>query len=600
MEFFNLNMLFQNRVRRYGNRVFVIRKEEGRWKDLSWNEVSENVKRISLGLISLGLQKGDRVAILSETRAEWLFSYLGILASAGVLAPIYHTNSPDQCRYVINDSGSRFVFAEDQEQADKILAHWEDMPTLEKMIVFERYKLSDDLRLMPFKKLRALGLEWEKTRGDREYDERSNGVRPGELSALVYTSGTTGRPKGAMITHQNLLASAEILHEVLPTTEKDRGLAFLPMAHVAEMLLFWVRVFAGQHFAYAEDVFTLPRDIIEVEPTFFMSTPRFFERYYNQIWGLIEDAPWLRKLVIDLSLQIGSRVRDHKEKKTRIPFTLTVLYWLSYCVTFRKIRKMFGGRIKTFLSAGAPIASKIVHFFAAVGLPIYEAYGLTETTASGTYNNPQAYRFGSVGRPGRGIQVKLDEDGEILIKSPSNCLGYHNQPEKTAELFHNGWLRTGDVGYFDQEGFLFITDRKKDIIINSSGKNITPSYIENLIKTSRYISQIVVYGDGLPYVSALITLDETETVKYARDKRIVYTGFADLTQKPEIAELIDQEIKARNKELSHPEQIRRFTILEEELRQDDEEVTPTMKVKRQILAERYGDKIKMMYRKKSE
>jgi len=595
----NLSLLFQDRVATYKDKTFIIRKQGGRWNDVSWNQVSQEVKKNSLGLISLGLKKRERVAILSETRAEWLFAYLAILASCGVLAPIYHTNSPDQCHYVINDSGARFAFVEDQEQLDKFLEFWEHMPSLEKIIVFEKYEPADDNRIMSLQALTDLGVEWEQSKDASIYWERLKAVQADDLSALVYTSGTTGRPKGTIITHQNLLASADFLNTALPTNGKDRGLAFLPMAHVAEMLLFWVRVLAGQQYAYAEDVFSLPRDIVEVEPTFFMSTPRFFEKYYNQIWGTIEEAPWFRRAVIDLSLKIGNRVKECRQMKSAIPWYLNLLSGLAYLVTFRKIRKMFGGRIKTFLSAGAPIADKIVHFFASIGLPIYVAYGLTETAASGSYNTREAYRFGSVGKPVKGIKVKINADGEILIKSPGNCVGYYNQPEKTAGLFEDGFLRTGDVGYFDEDGFLFITDRKKDIFINTSGKNITPSYIENLMKTSRYISQIMVYGDQQPYITALVTLDEVETVKYARDSGVVYTGFADLTHKAEIIALIDQEIKTRNKELSHPEQIRRFSILEKELRQDDEEVTPTMKVKRQIMEKRYRDKIASMYSQQS-
>jgi long-chain acyl-CoA synthetase len=493
------------------------------------------------------------------------------------------------------DSGSRFAFAEDQEQLDKFLAGWQDMPDLEKIIVFENYKLGNDSRVMGWDSLNALGNKENHDRRDATYTERLRAVQPTDLSALVYTSGTTGRPKGTMLTHQNLIAASNFLNAALPTGTTDRGLAFLPMAHIAEMLLFWVRVRAGQHFAYAEDVFSLPRDIIEVEPTFFMSTPRFFEKYYNQIWGIIEEAPCLRRAIIDICLKIGSTVNGYRQRNASVPKYLGVLNGLAYLVTYRKIRKMFGGRIRTFLSAGAPIADKIVHFFAAIGLPIYEAYGLTETAASGSYNTRQEFRFGSVGKPPAGIKIKIAADGEILIKSPGNCAGYYNQPEKSAMLFEEGFLKTGDVGFIDADGFLFITDRKKDIFINTSGKNITPSYIENLMKTSRYISQIMTYGDGRPYITALITLDETETIKYARDRGIVYTGFADLTKKPEIITLIDQEINARNQELSHPEQIKRFTILEEELRQDDEEVTPTMKVKRQIMEKRYKDKIEAMY-----
>ena len=595
----NLNLLFQDRVKIYGENTFIIRKENGRWKDISWNQVAANVKITSLGLICLGIRSADRVAILSETRTEWLFAYLAILAAGGILAPIYHTNSPDQCRYVINDSGSRFAFAEDQEQLDKLLARWQDMPGLEKIIVFEKYKRTNDSRVMSLKTLNALGKNEIQAKGESVYLQRLSAVQTTDLSALVYTSGTTGRPKGTMLSHQNLLASSNFLNAALPTDAKDRGLAFLPMAHIAEILLFWVRVRAGQHFAYAQDVFSLPRDIIEVEPTFFMSTPRFFEKYYNQIWGIIEEAPWLRRAIIDICLKIGSKVKQCRQLNAPVPKYLHVLNWLAYLVTFRKIRKMFGGRIHTFLSAGAPIADKIVHFFATVGLPIYEAYGLTETAASGSYNTREEYRFGSVGKPPKGVQIKIDGDGEILIKSPGNCSGYYNQPEKSAALFEDEYLKTGDVGFIDADGFLFITDRKKDIFINTSGKNITPSYIENLMKTSRYISQIMIYGDRRPYTTALVTLDETETIKYARDRGIVYTGFADLTQKPDIITLIHKEISSRNRELSHPEQIKKFTILEEELRQDDEEVTPTMKVKRQIMEKRYKHKIEAMYAEKT-
>ena len=595
MAYRNLNLLFQDRAKINGEKTFIICKKGGRWKDVSWNQVAVNVKTTSLGLISLGLECGDRVAILSETRVEWLFAYLAILATGGIVAPIYHTNSPDQCRYVINDSGSRFAFTEDQEQLDKFLAGWQDMPGLEKIIVFENYKLENDYRVMGWDALHELGKQKNQAERDSIYTERLEAVQPSDLSALVYTSGTTGRPKGTMLTHQNLLASSNFLNAALPTGTKDRGLAFLPMAHIAEILLFWVRVRAGQQFAYAEDVFSLSRDIIEVEPTFFMSTPRFFEKYYNQIWGIIEEAPWLRRTIIDICLKIGSKVKELRQLNAPVPKYLSMLGWLAYLVTFRKIRKMFGGRIRTFLSAGAPIADKIVHFFADVGLPIYEAYGLTETAASGSYNTRQKYRFGSVGKPPKGINIKIDADGEILIKSPGNCSGYYNQPEKSAMLFQGGYLKTGDVGFFDEDGFLFITDRKKDIFINTSGKNITPAYIENLMKTSRYISQIMIYGDRRPYITALVTLDETEAIKYARNRGIVYTGFADLTRKPEIITLIGHEISARNRELSHPEQIKKFTILEEELRQDDEEVTPTMKVKRQIMEKRYKHAIEAMY-----
>ncbi|MDY7037820.1 MAG: AMP-binding protein, partial [Thermodesulfobacteriota bacterium] len=523
------------------------------------------------------------------------YCYLGLACSGGVCAGIYATNSPPQVQYVLNDSKASILFAENQEQVDKLLEIWGSLPDLRKVIVFERFSPKDDPRFMSLEDLIELGEKRKTDSGLRDVEERLVNIKQEDLVNIVYTSGTTGGPKGVMLTHFTMLYACNIWNEKLSISEKDMGLASLPMSHVLGILesLIW-RLYYGCQISFAEDITTLYTDILDVRPTYVFTTPRFYEKYFNMLWGIIEDASWFRRVIIDFFLDIGLRYFLLKEKKEKVPLYLKLLRMIGWFVLYRKIQNDFGGRIRFFISGGAPIAEKIVKFMTSINMPIFEAFGMTETVtvSMATFND---FKIGSVGKPFSETEVRVAPDGELLVKTPGNCVGYWERPEDTAELFQNGLLCTGDIAQIDENGYLFIVDRKKDIMITSSGKNIAPGHIENLLKTSRYISQAMVFGEGKKFISSLITLDEDEVVKYARDNRIVYTGLADLTKKQEIIDLLQREVDKKNKELARIERVKKFAILEEDFLQDEGEITPTMKVKRKIVGEKYKDIISGIY-----
>jgi long-chain acyl-CoA synthetase len=562
---------------------------------MSWNEAAERVRKIALGLMALDMKHGDRVCVLSETRVDWAVCYLGIVSAGGVCTGIYATNSPPQVQYILNDSRSILLFAEDQEQVDKVLEIWESLPHLRKVIVFERFSPVDDPRFMSLEALAELGGKKKDESGLGELEERLRQIKPDDLVNIIYTSGTTGEPKGVMQSHFLFLRALVLWAGRAPIDESDMGLASLPMSHiigVLESLLY--RMYYGCHISYAEDITTVYTDILDVKPTYVWTTPRFFEKYYNRIIGIIEDAPWFRRVIIDFFLEIGWRYATLRQKKERIPLYLKLLRMMGWLILYRKIHDDFGGRIRFSLSVGAPIADKIVKFMTSVGMPIYEGFGMTETITVAMAEIGD-FRMASVGKAYPETELKIAPDGELLVKSPGNCLGYWDKPEQTAELMKGEWLYTGDMGHVDEDGYLYIIDRKKDMMITSSGKNVAPGYLENLLKTSRYVSQAMVFGEGKKFVSALITLDEDEVVKYARDNGIVYTGFADLTKKKEIIDLLQKEIDKKNEELARVERIKKFALLEEDFLQDEDEITPTMKVKRKIVSEKYEDIIARMY-----
>jgi long-chain acyl-CoA synthetase len=589
----DIGTMFFERVERYGDRPIFTYKHEGRWKDISWFEAAEVVQDVALGLMELEFKYGDMACILSQTRVEWAYCYLGLASVGGICAGIYATNSPSQVQYILNDSRATLLFAEDQEHVDKILEIWDALPYLRKVIVFERFSPRDDARFMPLEKLLELGKK--KRNRLQDLKERMINIKQEDIVNIIYTSGTTGEPKGAMLSHFIMLYACIIWNTRMPISERDMGLASLPMSHVVGILesLIW-RIYYGCHICFAEDITTVYGDMLDVKPTYIFTTPRFYEIYYNKVIGIIEDAPWLRRAIIDFFLDIGHRCFVIEQGNKKIPLHVKILRMVGWVVLYRKIQDDFGGKIRFFLSVGAPIAQKIIKFMASVGMPIYEGFGMTETVTVGLPILGD-FKIGTVGKPFSETELKIAPDGELLIKTQGNCLGYWEKPEATAELFKDGWLYSGDLARIDEAGYLSIIDRKKDVMINSSGKNIAPGNLENLLKTSRYISQAMVFGEGKKYISALITLDEDETVKYARDNGIVYTGFADLTKKSEIIDLIQSEINKKNKEVSRVEKVKRFGILEEDFLQDEGEITPTMKVRRKIVGEKYKDIINRMY-----
>jgi long-chain acyl-CoA synthetase len=598
----NVNQMWLSQVEKYQDKAAVVAKKDGRWQDLGWNAVHEEALKIAGGLMALGVDNGDAVGIFSKTRMEWIHSCLGILLAGGALSCIYHTDSPGQCAHILTNSDTTVCFAEEQEQLDKLLEIRESCPSLSYIIVFEKYEPVDIDRVMTYRDLIALGeTQMEKISLLEEIQRRSEAKGIDDPLAYIYTSGTTGFPKGAVITHGNTLFCTWAFTKVFPIGEDDLAFCFLPLAHAGALTLTLFSSFsAGCPIAVAEDMMnTAMEDMYETEPTWMFCTPRLYEKIYNRIMGITEEAPWLRKQLILKSLDVGFHVARLRGAKKPIPRWLACANRVCDFLVFRRVREMFGGRMKVPFTGGAPIARKIVEFFDAVGMSLIEVYGQTETSSIVMTNRLDDYRVGSVGKPIPGISVRLAEgDNEIQVLAPELvCKGYNKDPDATQELFtDDGWLKTGDVGEIDEQGYYYVVDRKKYIMITAAGKNVAPQNIENILKTHRFISQAIVYGEGQPYLIALLTLDETEMIRYARDNRIIYTDFRDLTKNEHIIETIWKIVQEKNKELARVEQIKKFFILEEELFQDDEEVTPTMKVKKATIEKRYGHIIGQLYR----
>ena len=565
---------------------------------MSWAEVGEKVRNLALGLIRLGIKKGDRVSVISETRPDYAYTVTAIANSGAIFSGIYQTNSPKECTHVINDSGAKIVFVENKTQCEKIIKAAESCPNIEKIIVFDPFSPMDDPRLMGLDDLYSLGrAEYEKN-GDSEYLERLNEVKPEDVTAIIYTSGTTGPPKGVMDTNRGILMNLREYTKFFPVDETDRGLSFLPMAHALELRNgHWFHITFGIEQVYAEGMRQLFDNVREMGPSFFFTTPRFFEKHYNNISAEIENSSPFKKKIIKWCLKQGARYNDDSwYVKGKSPDFITgLLYSIAKGLYINDVREKVGKNIRYGGVGGAPMTAEMLNFFRACGFPLYEGYGLTEGCGQLAINRPGVFKLGTVGKPLDGIEVKLKDDGEIIAKGWLCTPGYWNNKEATDELYQDGWLNTGDIGSFDEDGFLKITGRKKEILITSGGKNVSPSYIENIIKLSTYISQAVVFGEGKDYITALLTLNQEEVERYAKKNEIKYNDYGDLITKKEIVDLIQREIDTQNKELARVENIRKFTILRDEFSQEREEVTPTFKIKRKNITERYKELIAGMY-----
>ncbi|MFC1819565.1 AMP-dependent synthetase/ligase [Thermodesulfobacteriota bacterium] len=593
-----LPKIFIDQVEAKHNNTFLMHKEKGEWRNVSWKEVGEKVRLITLGLMALGVENGDRVAAISETRPELAYCCTAIANSGAIFTGIYHTNSPNECAHVINDSGAKIIFAENKAQWDKLVEASENTHPLEKIIVIEDIETKKDSLVISLNELCEIGRGELSKQGARAYMDSVLSVKPDDVTAIIYTSGTTGPPKGVMDTNAGVIKNLHEYTKYFPIYSHDRGISFLPMAHALELRNgHWMHIIYGITQVYAESMQALFENVHETEPTFLFTPPRFFEKHYNTIWASLEKAPeWKRKLA-HWCLEKGARYQGFKDNfpgKRQNIFDV-IAYAIAYFLFFRRVRKTVGKKIRWAGAGGASMAPELLQFFRSCGLPIYEGYGLTEAQGMICANRPGALKVGTVGKPLDGVEIKFTEEGEILANGWIKGKGYWNNAKATEDLYKGGWINTGDLGVMDEDGFLRITGRKKEILITSSGKNISPSFIENLLKMSGFISQAVVFGEGKTYLTALITLNQEEIIKFAHKNNIIFSDFADLTKKQEIIDLTHNEIELKNRELARIEQIKKFTILEDEFRQDREEVTPTFKVKRDVIARLYGDKIDAMY-----
>jgi long-chain acyl-CoA synthetase len=593
--------VFRETVEKWGERVAMRKKEYGLWHDISWNDYYRLAKYVGLALISMGLERGDCVSIIGENCPEWVSIDLGIQGAGGVAVGVYSTNAWPQVEYVVKNSESRFFFVENEEQLDKWLHFRDNVPSLQKVIVWDLEGLRHfkDPMVMTYDDLLEMGREIVEKEPNL-YEQRTDEINPEDLSVLVYTSGTTGPPKGSMLTHRNVTWMARAIVADDPVQDHDNVMSFLPLCHIFERLFsVFVHVTYGYTVNFIESLDTVTDNMREISPNVGYAVPRIWEKYLSAVYIRMSDATWFKRLVFGTALKIGKARATLEMNFKPVPFYLKSLYWLAHFAVFRKLKERLGfDRLRVAYSGAAPIAPDVLHFFQSIGVNLIEGYGQTETSGVTAASRIGRVKFGTVGLPITDVEVKIAEDGEILVKSPGVFKGYFKNPEATAETIEEGWLLTGDVGEIDEDGYLKITDRKKDIIVTAGGKNITPQYIENKLKASSYINDAVVIGDKRKFISSLIMIDEDNVIKYAQDNKIQFSTYRDLTQSPEILKLIQGEVDQVNETLSRVEQVKKFTILPKKLYEEDGEVTPTMKVKRKYVNEAFGDLIEAMYKRR--
>lgn len=590
--------LFWKRVAEWSDRTALREKVYGIWQEISWREYGHNARNAALGLVALGLQPGDRVAIISENKPQWLYSDLGILAAGGVTVGIYPTDSANQVEYVLNHSGAVYYIAEDEEQLDKVLEIRHKTPGLQKIIIMDMEGLRhfSDPMVMSFDELLRLGKQSDQ-QDPQLFMRRLQGPQSEDLAILIYTSGTTGPPKGAMISHRNILHTMDMQNRVNPGFESDEVLSFLPLCHIAQrMVSVFNPLLAGYKINFVEALETIPENMREVSPTFFFAVPRIWEKFYSGLVLTMKESTGLEKWAFRWALGVGQKVSDCRLNGSEPPLHLRALFTLAGWTVMKNLKKSLGlNRARVCLSGAAPISPDLLKFYHSLGIDVREVYGQTENCGPTSIHYENDVRFGTVGKPLPGAEIRIAEDGEILLKGPHIFMGYYNDPEKTRETVVDGWLHTGDVGRIEAHGHLIITDRKKDIIITAGGKNITPSEIENQLKFSPYINDAVVIGDGRKYLTALIMIDDENVMKFAQDHRVPFTTYASLTKAKEVIDLIQKEVDEANKKFARVETIKKFKLIDIQLTTDDEEITPTMKLKRKFVNEKFRDVIEAMY-----
>jgi long-chain acyl-CoA synthetase len=593
--------MFLNAVAMRGDAVFMREKELGLWRSSSWKETGRAVRETAAGLLALGLQPGDCVSILSNTVVEWVIADLAVLCAGGVSSGIYPTDAANQVHYLCEDSRTTVLFVEDDEQLDKALEVRDRLPLLRRIVVFDMEGLRqfDDPMVISLEALRALGAEYDAAHPG-EFDARSAAPRPEDLAILIYTSGTTGRPKGAMISHENVVYTVRGYNLLIAQNEHDERMCFLPLCHVAERLGGeYFALYSGARLNFVENPDTVPENVREIAPTVIVAVPRVWEKFYSAVSIAIAEASRVQQLAYRWAIGIGQRVSAHVLEGQPVPAMLRVAFRLARVLALDNVRRMIGiHRARYVVTGAAPISPDLVRWYLALGVPMLEVWGQTESGGASTGMPALRMKPGSIGPAAPYNEVKLDpETGELLVRGPNVFMGYLNQPDKTAEAIDaDGWLHTGDVGTVDGDGYFRITDRMKDIIITAGGKNVTPSEIENELKFSPYITDAVVVGDRRPYLTALVMIDQENVEKFAQDHDVPFSNYTSLTRAPEVQALIQAEFDRVNRKFARAEQIKAFRLLETQLTAEDEELTPTMKLKRKLVEQKYAGLIESMYK----
>ena len=593
----SLARMFWNRVEKSAPRPAQQLKQPKGWKTLTWREVGEAVREIASGLVALGRRPGEAIAILSTSRAEWVQADFAIFSVGGVTIPIYPSYPPDLIQYIVNDAGVKTLIAEDPTQLAKVLEVEAAMPGLEQIVIIHGYEGREPSpRIFTWEALRRLGRD-QVDALKTELASRVDGSKSDDVATIVYTSGTTGPPKGVVQSHGNHLSALESAAQTNSIAEGEVHLLFLPLAHSFARLESFIGVHRGLCTAFAESIDKLRENLPEARPHFICSVPRVFEKVYAGAMARAEGGSPAKRKIFQWALGVGKEVSRLKQAKRPVPGALAFKYRLAEKLVFSKMQAALGGRLRFAVSGGAPLSREIAEFFHAAGILILEGYGLTETCPVLTNNHEDDYKFGSVGKPMPGVEVKIAADGEILGRGGNIAQGYFKKPEATREVFlDDGWFATGDIGRFDEDGFLFITDRKKDLIVTAGGMNIAPQNIENLLKGDPFISQVMVHGDRRPYPVALITLNPEELAKFAREQGIMASDPSVLVSHPKIVERVQRTVDHKNSELQSYAKIKKFAILPEDFTVENGALTPTLKVKRKVIGERHQAILDALYR----
>jgi long-chain acyl-CoA synthetase len=567
-------------------------RDQGFWKKLSWQEYYDRITTVASGLLAIGTQPGDKIAIMSGTRLEWSICDHAILGLHAITVPIYQTVTPEDLKHILMDSKVRFLFVENRSMYKTYLKVQDQCPGIEKVICFDPIR-ETDANVSGWNDFYALGKQ-EKSDFVKKFEDLCGSTRLQDIATLIYTSGTTGLPKGVVLTHEQIMSEVGEAFPYAGVTTDDITLSFLPYAHVLGRIEHWGHTFIGYQMAYAESVEKVRSNLLDIKPTILVSVPRIFEKVYSAIYAQLGNN-FLQNKIFHWAVQIGLEAGEYRMNRRPLPLKLFAQYQAAQNLVLNKVRDAFGGRLRFAISGGAPISKDIVLFFHACEILILEGYGLTETTAAICVNTPFNYRFGSVGLPIGDTQIKIAEDGEILVKSKKVMREYYQNPEETAKSITDGWFHTGDIGEILPSGDLRITDRKKDLIKTAGGKYVAPQKLENLMKNNAFVSNVLIHGDNKKYIVALITLDPIYLKKFASEKGISYQNEASLTQHPMVLEMVRKAVAEVNTHLASYETIKRFSILPQDFTVEAGELTPSLKVKRKVLDQKFKKQIDALY-----
>jgi long-chain acyl-CoA synthetase len=595
MNYPNIYSLFIDRVQTYrdpAQSVFYVRRDE-KWQGISWARFDQEAHEFATALLSLGLKKSNSVAILMGNLPEWPIVDIGTIAAGGVGVGLYPTSSAEQCQYIIDHSDAEFLVVDTRAQLEKVLRVRHALPKLRVIVVLDESAASESDQVISYQKLIGRGRE-DRDRFSELLNERAETARAEDVAIMVYTSGTTGPPKGACLSHRYIINSVESMRQIVPIFDTDVAFSYLPYCHVAERISgLYNRLYAGASAYFVDDLSRLGQYMLEVKPTVFASLPRFFEKIHARIVADVEAAPEKERERFNDALDVGRRISRLRQASQEVPGELRTEFDVDASAVLKKVRDYFGGCIRLATSGGAPLPLEVAEFFDAAGLPILQAYGLTENICV-AFNHADNHKFGTVGPAMPGCEVKIAADGEIMVRSEMMFSGYYKAPQQTAEMFRDGWLLTGDIGELDEDGFLKITGRKKELIVTSTGKKISPALIENMLKEHHLISHALVYGEGKSYLVALITLNPAEAAEFTRANEIAGRS-NNLAGSESMHKLVQKMIEEVNARVSTSESIKKFAIVERDFEIEKDEVTPTGKLKREVVTAHHRDLIESLY-----